>query len=121
MQVTINNGYVESFSVNGQFVDGIEVEMPLDFEDFFKNYQAYTVSEGILVKNLDKLAEIQHEIILGQLREQRATECFPIINRGILWYDFLTEDQITELKIWYQAWLDVTDTLIVPEMPEWIN
>ena len=120
MQVTIKNGYVESFSVNGQFVDGIEVEMPLDFEDFFKNYQAYTVSEGVLVKNLDKLAEIQHEILLSQLREQRKTECFPIINRGSLWYNRLTEEQITELDTWYSAWLDVTDTLVVPTMPDWI-
>lgn len=120
MQVIIKNGYVESFSVNGQFVDGVEVEMPLDFEDFFRNYQAYTVSDGVLFKDFDKLAEVEHETLLNNLRERREKECFPIINRGTLWYDRLTEEQIAELKKWYSAWLDVTETMIVPEMPDWI-
>ena len=79
MQVTIKNGYVESFSVNGQFADGIEVEMPLDFEDFFRNYQVYTISNGVLFKDFDKLAEIEHEALLNNLRERREKECFPII------------------------------------------
>ena len=54
------------------------------------------------------------------LRSQRETECFPIINRGQLWYDTLTEEQKAELKEWYIAWLDVTDTLVVPNKPNWI-
>ena len=54
------------------------------------------------------------------LRSQRETECFPIINRGQLWYDTLNEEQKTELKEWYIAWLDVTDTLVVPNKPNWI-
>lgn len=54
------------------------------------------------------------------LRSQRETECFSIINRGQLWYDTLTEEQIVELKEWYIAWLDVTDTLVVPNKPNWI-
>lgn len=55
------------------------------------------------------------------IREQRAKICFPIINRGRLWYDRLTEEQVAELRDWYSAWLDAPDTLIVPKTPEWVN
>lgn len=54
-------------------------------------------------------------------REQRETVCFPIINRGKLWYDTLTFEQLGELKSWYWKWLNVTETLEIPIMPEWLN
>lgn len=56
----------------------------------------------------------------NNLRAKRETECFPIINRGQLWYDTLAKQQIVELKEWYIAWLDVTDTLIIPNKPNWL-
>ena len=55
------------------------------------------------------------------LRERREQECFPIINRGQLWYSLLSDSQLQELKNWYQAWLDVTETEIVPEKPSWLG
>jgi hypothetical protein len=55
------------------------------------------------------------------LREERERVCFPIINRGKLWYDTLSIEQLTELRVWYRAWLDVTETLTIPITPEWIN
>lgn len=55
------------------------------------------------------------------IRKSRAEICFPIINRGRLWYDRLTEEQVAELRDWYSAWLDAPDTLIVPKTPEWVN
>ena len=55
------------------------------------------------------------------LREQREKVCFPIINRGKLWYDCLTPMQLGELKQWYWEWLDVTETLTVPIAPSWLN
>lgn len=55
------------------------------------------------------------------IREQRNKICFPIINRGRLWYDRLTEEQVAELRDWYSAWLDAPDTLIAPKTPEWVN
>lgn len=57
---------------------------------------------------------------IERLRYRREQECFPIINRGGLWYDRLTEEQKTELGTWYQAWLDVTETRTVPPKPLWI-
>ena len=58
---------------------------------------------------------------LVELRIQREQECFLIINRGKLWYDNLTEEQLKELNTWYNAWLDVTETRVIPEMPIWIK
>ena len=55
------------------------------------------------------------------IRRRRAQECFPIINRGFLWYDRLTIEQLDELASWYQAWLDAPRTKIIPESPSWIN
>ena len=55
------------------------------------------------------------------LRKLRDKECFPIINRGKLWYDALTFDQLSELKVWYWDWLDVTDTMIIPVKPSWLK
>lgn len=57
---------------------------------------------------------------ISYIRDRRAKECFPIINRGKLWYDKLTPEQFNELSIWYQAWLDATETSKIPEKPEWL-
>lgn len=53
-----------------------------------------------------------------QLREK---ECFPIVNRGKLWYDTLSIEQKIELKKWYFDWLDVTETKNIPVRPAWLN
>ena len=58
---------------------------------------------------------------IDALRQQRALECFSVINRGKAWYDLLTLDQETELKQWYRDWLNVTETLIIPSPPAWLN
>ena len=58
---------------------------------------------------------------LDELRMQRESECFSIINRGKLWYDKLSDSQIEELNIWYNKWLDVTETLDKPLKPEWLK
>ena len=55
------------------------------------------------------------------LRERREKECFSVINRGKLWYDRLTKEQLSELEAWYQKWLDVTKTMNTPVAPKWIN
>ncbi len=58
---------------------------------------------------------------LKTLREKREIECFSVINRGQLWYNRLTEEQKVELDSWYNAWLDVTETMIIPEKPSWLE
>ena len=58
--------------------------------------------------------------ILQQLRDKREEVCFPVINRGLLWYESLTAEQRKELKQWYKAWLDVTETKQEPQLPLWL-
>lgn len=56
------------------------------------------------------------------LRNLREIECFSILdNRSKLWYDNLSEEQLSELKEWYKAWLNVTETKVIPEKPSWLN
>lgn len=55
------------------------------------------------------------------LRKQRTRECFPIVNRGKLWYNCLTNEELAQLDNWYWAWLDVTDTLVIPTKPQFLK
>lgn len=55
------------------------------------------------------------------VRARRERECFSVINRGKLWYDRLSNEQLLELEKWYQAWLDATETGVIPARPRWIN
>ena len=68
-----------------------------------------------------QITEQHHLNDTEMLRGYRNEVCFTIINRGKIWYDTLTEEQIEELRIWYNAWLDVTNTNIIPEKPEWLR
>ena len=58
---------------------------------------------------------------IKRLKEQREKECFSVINRGKLWYDCLSSEQLIELGKWYDAWLDVTETKVIPNKPEWLK
>ena len=57
----------------------------------------------------------------ARMRQQREAECFPVINRGWMWYSGLNLVQWLELKKWYLAWLNVTETLRIPERPTWLD
>ena len=59
-----------------------ELGLELEFSD-----------EGIIAREHIESEEEQIE----KLRIKRERECFEIINRGKLWYDSLTEEQIEEL------------------------
>lgn len=54
-------------------------------------------------------------------RKRREEVCYPVINRGQLWYNHLTLAQKAELNDWYEAWLDATETLVIPSEPAWLN
>ena len=58
---------------------------------------------------------------INNLRMKREHECFSVINRGVLWYNTLTEQQRLELDAWYKEWLDVTETLVIPTKPSWLD
>ena len=62
--------------------------------------------------------EDKKKMALRQLREK---ECYIYVNRGEAWYKRLTNEQKVEFDNWYQAWLDVTETLETPVKPEWLR
>ena len=121
MQILLENGYVSSYALVGTLVDGIEVTEPADIEHFKEHYQAYRLRDGMLEYSEDKNTDNERKALCDELRQRRETECFSYINRGELWYALLTEDQKTELQVWYAAWLKVTETLTVPEKPSWLH
>ncbi len=99
--------------------------------------EAYDEYEDILTY-VPYTAEELRDRKIAELQKKREDACFPVINRGQLWYDRLTEEQLTELADWYQAWCDVTEplkafnggkdaliaiinTIEEPEAPAWIN
>lgn len=55
------------------------------------------------------------------IRERREKECFSVINRGKLWYDRLSREQLSELDSWYQDWLDAPEKGVIPPLPNWVN
>ena len=123
MQVILNEqGYVKAYALIGSFgSDFVTVNEPENIDDFENNYRSYYLSDGnVLVKSDDKQKEIEDHRELSNLRSRREKECYPIINRGDLWYSRLSVAQKEELDVWYQAWLDVTDTRVIPEKPEWL-
>ena len=120
MQVLIENGYVTGYAIVGGIVDGIDVEEPSDLEHFEEHYQAYSVIDGRLVCNDEKALKVESDALKQELRERRQAECFVYIDRGKFWYDSLTSEQITELHQWYEEWLNVTETLTIPDKPAWL-
>lgn len=72
------------------------------------------------INSTTDLSKVDIETRKSILRQMREEQCHPYINRGELWYRNLTDEQKTELNIWYKAWLDVTKTLIIPIKPTWL-
>ena len=126
------NGYIKEWAMcpKGEghvcLEDGIEIDDIIDASDeesinnFYNEFQSYRIVDDVLVKDDNKMEEIVVERKKDNLRGRRENECFSVINRGAAWYNTLTNEQSIELSVWYKAWLDVTDTMVVPECPEWI-
>lgn len=122
MKVLLNEqGYVESYALEGELVDALETAELNDLSHLEKHFTSYRMRDGTLVFDEGKDAQAQSEAAKAEYRRRRELECFPIINRGQLWYDTLSEGQLSELKNWYQAWLDGTNTQTIPEKPEWLT
>ena len=115
------NNYVISYALIGDFIDSIEVDDPEDTEYFEANFEAFKLNSGELLYDENRAAKLERQRLIEDLKSRRERECFSIINRGKAWYDTLTEEQYEELQVWYQAWLNVTTTLVVPDKPSWLN
>lgn len=118
-------GYVKNYAIVGSLADAVELQdvelVNVSLDNFSNEHYAYHMVDGKLTKDEAKLEEIFHNRKLDCLRAARETECFSVINRSTLWYNTLTDEQKTELELWYHAWLEVTETLVVPEKPEWLK
>lgn len=96
----------------------------LSFEEFDRlmceqnNGKELKVENGKVIA-FERIPSIEE--ILDSLRQRREEECFSIINRGKLWYDTLTQEQLVELNDWYNAWLNVTETKVIPIKPNWLK
>ena len=89
-----------------------EVQIGLEeISEYEFQYRALNL-ESSMLGQIDKVA--MYRFIRNQV-------CFPIINRGQLWYNNLTNEQKEELAKWYNDWLNVTETLIEPKTPEWLK
>ena len=122
MKVLLNEqGYVVSYAFEGDLLDAVEAAEPADLSHFEKHFTSYRMRDGTLAFDDAQAEAEQVEAAKDAYRKRREIECFPIINRGHLWYDALTDGQLSELKTWYQAWLDGTNTQTIPEKPEWLT
>lgn len=117
------NNYITGLYVGDGFsiADGIEVALPFDADELFSNIGVYRYVGGEFIKDEKKAVTKADEDALAELRGRRKTECFTVINRGQLWYAQLTEAQAAELAEWYHAWLDVTESRVIPETPAWVQ
>lgn len=122
MKILIDeNKYLTCVCIDAELENGIEVETPDDVESFIDIFRAYKYENGTLLLDEYKLQELNEQYLLDDLRLKRQKICFPYINRGELWYNRLSDTQKTELSSWYQAWLDVTQTKVIPATPQWLN
>jgi hypothetical protein len=121
MQIQVTNGYITGYAAIGGFPDGIEVNEELIGSLESDKIGYYRYENGQAVFDEEKYMAAQETELITEFRARRESECFPVINRGQLWYDRLTEGQKSELSAWYQAWLDVTETKTVPDKPAWIE
>lgn len=112
--VLINkDGYLES-----PYIKNADISIEVSDETYeklrsfpFNHNWRYIDNEFVLVPLLDN----------DSLKERRERECFRIIdNRSQMWYEHLTAERKQELNDWYEAWLNVTETHIIPVKPEWL-
>lgn len=114
-------GYIHSYAVIGDLVGGIELPDPENLTHFETHFSAYKVRDGTVAFDSEQNALLEQEQLKDAFRQRREKECFAVINRGQLWYESITLPQLLELRAWYKAWLNVTDTMDVPEKPAWLT
>ncbi|MBR3389534.1 MAG: DUF2977 domain-containing protein [Prevotella sp.] len=121
MIISVNEkGYVDGYATIGGIVGGIEVPDPENKDLFERHYEEFRYENGELIRDKDRETELANHRAVEELRVRREKECFAVINRGEMWYSLLTDEQKEELKVWYKAWLDVTETLSPPAPLAWV-
>ena len=116
-----DKGFIISYALVGNLVDGIDLPDPEDIAHFEEHFSAYRVRDGTAAFDSEHDEALQTEAKKAEFRLRRETECFSVINRGQLWYEGVSITQLLELRQWYKAWLNVTETMVVPEKPAWLE
>ena len=116
-----DKGFIISYALVGNLVDGIDLPDPEDIAHFEEHFAAYQVRDGTAAFDSEHDEALQTEAKKAEFRLRRETECFSVINRGQLWYEGVSITQLLELRQWYKAWLNVTETMVVPEKPTWLT
>ena len=114
-------GFIISYALVGDLVDGIDLPDPEDIAHFEEHFAAYKVRDGTAAFDSEQNETLLSEAQKNEFRLRREKECFSVINRGQLWYEGISLTQLLELRKWYQAWLNVTETMVVPERPAWLE
>ena len=128
--VDLNKGYLKNDTLFIKHIDGVEEQTELREDPERKGIFTRVITvKG--VEEHDEYEDIQIYVpyteeelkskILADLRGKRRAECFSIINRGVLWYEKLTTAQKEELSEWYNSWLNVTETLVEPKRPLFLD
>ena len=122
MKITTDEqGFVRCFAYVGNLVNSIEVQEPEDIDLFLRQFYAFRYQDGHLIYDAEAYERHVTEETKEEYRQRREKECFAVVNRGQLWYEGITLQQMVELRRWYKAWLNVTETMVVPEKPAWLE
>ena len=116
MKIQINEeGCVTGYALVGDLSGCTDYngELPEGFEEEFSHYR---LENGNLIKLSDYISEIDRQ----RIRSRREKECFKVVDRP-LWLQMLGPARLTELTVWYKAWLDAPRTGIIPEKPQWLE
>jgi hypothetical protein len=123
MQLQIINGYITGYSTQGGFKDGITVVDSfidlLDNEDQ-TGYLLYIDENTKPIYDKAKHDTAKTKQLEEEIRIRRTVECFVVTDRGKLWYDSITQQQLQELKTWHTAWLAAPETKIIPPLPTFL-
>ena len=122
MKITTDEqGFVRCFAYVGDLLNSQEVPEPEDIDLFLRQFYAFRYEDGHLTYDAEAYERHVTEETKEEYRQRREKECFSVINRGQLWYETMNLQQIIELRSWYKAWLNVTETMVVPERPAWLE
>lgn len=114
-KVMINEeGFIES-----PYIHDALIEKEVD-DDLYEKLMTCTIGMNWrLIDDEFVMVDILDEEII---RQRRQAECFSTIDRkSQLWWNHLTEEKKQELNKWYEAWLNATETKVIPVKPEWLE
>ena len=115
--------YLHAYDYEENLPEGY-VQVPdesLDVDHFLDHRECYKWDGEMLVYDQSRESYVEQEAERDNIRDLRKNICFPIVNRGALWYNRLTSEQQQELNTWYQAWLDAPQTMTMPDNPSWLK